>query len=99
MTDVEKLELGHFGDKLENRASDLCPAHVQIFQIPPMLQMGDADVRHIFRVTQVENFDVFQRRQLFEAEIGNLGVSQIDVLQVWKGRQLPQIHIGDPGIA
>ncbi len=64
-----------------------------------MLQMGNAQVRHVLRVVQVEDLHVLQRGQMLQTQVRDLRVGQVDALQLRQTRQRFQVGIRQPGVA
>ena len=99
VADVQELSFVIFDDVLEERAGDLRAADVQMLQVLPVLQVGDAQVGDGFGVVQVEHLHVLERGQVLQPQVGDLRVGQVDALQLRQARQLLQVGIGHPGVA
>ena len=67
---------------LEDAAGHLCAPHVQVFQVGPLLEKGDAAVGEVFTVVAVQVNHVAQRLKVFQAQIGDLCVGEVEAPQL-----------------
>src|SRR5204863_3250655 len=92
---IEEFELRHLRNVLEERAGDLGAADIEVFQVFPVLEMGNAEIGDVFGIVQVEDLHIRQGGEAFEALVGDLGVGKIDRLQVREAGKLFQVGVGE----
>ena len=60
-SDIHDFERGDAGDMLQRRVADLRAVHVQPLQLLPILDRGQAFVRHILGEIEIQIHDAGQR--------------------------------------
>ncbi len=93
---VEPAQRRERRDVLETGVGDFRPADVQPFELLPTLQVRQSLIGNVLGITEIQFRDPLQRLQLLHAEIGDVSVGEVELLQVAQLVEGAQVRIGHP---
>src|SRR5262245_9352609 len=81
---------------LENLAGDFSASQIQVFEMLPAAQMGDAIFRETFGVVAVEFNNVLKTFELFQPRVSNARVRKVELSQMTHLRHLGKVPVCNP---
>src|SRR5262249_4981840 len=95
--DVEGAERGQLCQVIEGLAGYLGTMQVQDLDVFPVGEMGESIVGKVLCVVKIEVSDVAEVLEVFQANVGDHGVTEVELAEGFDLADAGEVDVGDPG--